>query len=177
MSSILIDLTKKGWALSTLGALGNGAMARIHPLANALQTSPISIKAAIDHLMALGLVMDNPGHGHPLRPEFALTPSGENLAPHAQEILRQGARQNVSPLLRKRWALPIVNALDEARSFSQLRQSLRPVTDRALSLSLKDLTRASMVRRKVIGAHMPPRTLYVPTPQLAEIKKPLYMFA
>ncbi len=176
MSNILINLTQKGWALPVLGALMQGHAARIHPLAKALQTSPLSIKAAVDHLMVLRLVVENPGHGHPLRPEFMLTSFGEILAPKAKSVLRYGAERSVLPLMRKRWTLPIISVLDNARSFGELRRSLTPITDRALSLSLKGLTNTRLVRRKVLGHHLPPTSLYVPTPQLVEIRKPLGEF-
>lgn len=176
MSNILINLTQKGWALPVLAALAEGSVARVYPLANTLKTSPISIKSAIEHLTAMHLIVKNSGHGHPLRPEFMLTPLGKALAPKAVEILHYGAKHRVLPLLRKRWTLPIIAVLEGARSFGGLRRSLTPVTDRALSLSLKDLTSARLVQRTVLGNHLPPTTLYVPTPQLKKIRQPLGPF-
>jgi DNA-binding HxlR family transcriptional regulator len=173
MSNHLIQLTQKGWALPVLGALQSGVSGRTHALAKHLCTSPISIKAALEHLGMMGLVEGNAGHGHPLRPECLLTTQGRALGPLAVEALRYGAAQGVLPLLRKRWTLPIAYALKEAASFSVLRQSLRPVTDRALSLSLQELMRARLIKRKVIGAQRPPKTLYVPMPGLIDLNKPL----
>ncbi len=173
MSNLLIDLTQKGWALPVLGALEKGAIARTHPLAKQLQTSPISIRTAIAHLIMLGLLKENPGHGHPLRPEYLRTPLGEKLGPLTLEVIRYGEQQDVLPLLRRRWTLPIIDALEEARSFSDLRRGIIHVTDRALSLSLKDLARANLVRRKVLVEHCPPATLYLPTPQSQKLRRPL----
>ncbi len=173
MSNISTVLTQKGWALPVLATLSQGGIAGVYPLAKALKTSPISIEAALAHLVELKFAETNPGHGHPLRPEFVLTPLGEMMGPKASEILKYGETLGILSLLRKRWVLPIVAALDNTKTFGGLRQSLSPVTDRALSLSLKDLTQARLVHRKVQGHQFPPTTLYMPTQNLKIIREPL----
>ena len=176
MSNLLITLTQKGWALPVLGALENGANARIYPLAKRLRASPISVQAAMDHLLELELITPNAGHGHPLRPEYIRTNKGRALGPLALEVLQKGEQLGIVSLLRKRWTLPIASALTEARTFSELRRTIVPVTDRALSISLKDMASAKLVRRKVIGRQRPPATLYLPTAQMIEISNPLVGF-
>jgi DNA-binding HxlR family transcriptional regulator len=176
MSNLLIKLTKRGWALPVMAALETGAIARAYPLSKNMHTSPVSIKAALDHLTHLGLLKENAGHGHPLRPDYLRTPLGEALGPRALEIHQIAEQQNLLALLRKRWALPIVGALDGARSFGELRRFAAPATDRALSLSLKDLASVKLVRRKVIAERLPPATLYLPTPMAQRLRMPLCEF-
>ncbi len=159
--------------MPVLAALEKSAGGRAYELSKKLNANPISIMAAIDHLVSLGLLEENPGHGHPLRPEFLLSSLGASLAPKAQEILNYGSRQGVLPLLRKRWTLPALTVIDKAYSFSQIRNRLMPVTDRALSLCLKDMDVAHLIKRKLKKGCWPPKALYIPRPHLEEIRVPL----
>jgi len=104
-------------------------------------------------------VARNPGYGHPLRPEYVLTRSGEAAARRCARLL-DGVHEDV--LLRK-WSLPVLAALDRPARFSELRATLPGVTPRALALALKDLEAADLVERRIEDAY-PPRAVYSATP-------------
>ncbi len=57
--------------------------------------------------------------------------------------------------------MPVVAVLGTQRRFSELRAALPGVTPRALAL--KDLERAGLVERRIVGGY-PPTALYRPTP-------------
>lgn len=117
-----------------------------------------TLAASIAQLLEAGWIARNPGHGHPLRPEYVLTEAGLPVAALASNVMASRARLGLEPL--SRWSLPIVARLDggEAR-FSALRDSLRPVTPRALSLSLKQLLGARLIDR-ALEDDFPPVPIY-----------------
>jgi DNA-binding HxlR family transcriptional regulator len=56
--------------------------------------------------------------------------------------------------------LPVLGSLHEARHFTDIKQQLPNITDRALSQSLKAMEAKSWVLRSVDGAARPPRSTY-----------------
>lgn len=100
----------------------------------------------------------NEGYGHPLRPEYVLTPRGRRAAATASNVLAAGETET---LLRK-WSVPVLAELHEERRFSELRAALPGISPRALALALRDLEAAGLVRREVRPTH-PPSTVYSAT--------------
>ena len=84
---LLVKLTSKAWSLKILALLHTGIPGRQAPLMAATRASRSSFAASLEHLVHLGLLERNPGHGHPLRPEFRLTPLGVTVAAMAHRIL------------------------------------------------------------------------------------------
>ncbi|MEM6987990.1 MAG: transcriptional regulator, partial [Pseudomonadota bacterium] len=76
----LVKLCSRAWSLPALAAIAQGVPARVSPLAAALGSGRTAMGSAVAQLLELGLLETNPGFGHPLRPEFRLTPSGQGLA-------------------------------------------------------------------------------------------------
>ncbi|WP_417770105.1 winged helix-turn-helix transcriptional regulator [Stappia sp.] len=113
----------------------------------------------MDHLIEMGLVERNPGYGHPLRPEFRLTPMGGTAAAIAGRIHHVSTEDDL-PLLRRSWTLPVLVSLHTPSHFSDIKRNLRTITDRALSQSLKSMEARSWVCRSVDGAARPPRSIY-----------------
>jgi DNA-binding HxlR family transcriptional regulator len=111
------------------------------------------------HLIDIGLVERNPGHGHPLRPEFRLTPKGAEVGALAHQIFGLVSEKD-KPLMRKSWTLPIIAVLPGHQHFNDLSRALTPVTDRALSQTLKLLEEGQWVIRKVDDQSRPPRSIY-----------------
>jgi DNA-binding HxlR family transcriptional regulator len=113
----------------------------------------------LNHLVEIGLLERNPGHGHPLRPEYRLTVIGMSAAAVADRILA-AARSQDQALLRRVWTVPILTSLRKPRHFNEIKRSLPMITDRALSQSLKSMEDRDWVQRQVDEAARPPRSLY-----------------
>ncbi|MEP3197378.1 MAG: winged helix-turn-helix transcriptional regulator [Lentilitoribacter sp.] len=115
---------------------------------------------SLSHLIELKLVERNPGHGHPLRPEYRLTELGSYVAERAHNVSRIGQQATDSALLRRSWTLPILAASAEPIHFGGLKNKLLPITDRALSQSLKQLEACSWMQREVDITQRPARSIY-----------------
>ena len=162
----LVALTRKGWALPVLAALGSGVKPRLYGLARALDgASRAAVLDGVEHLVALGLAVRNTGHGHPLRPDLYLAPSGRRLAPIAAQIWAMAGEHDLRGLIRKRWCLPLLLVLARGgpAGFSALAGQLAPVTDRALSQALQEMATHGLLRRDVLADRRPPATAYALT--------------
>jgi DNA-binding HxlR family transcriptional regulator len=60
---------------------------RFATLSGVLGVSGESLRRTLVALLDDGLVARNPGHGHPLRPEYVLTAAGAEVAPRAGAVL------------------------------------------------------------------------------------------
>ena len=156
-----IQLCSKAWALRILSYLGQGLNARISPMAHELSTGRTAITASIGCLIELGYVQRTKGHGHPLRPAFELTKQGEIVAAWAIELDDILAPESWN-IAARTWSLPVMRLTHSAPRFGQLRSELRPVTDRALSQTLKLLTEHGWITRAVNSEAAPPEVSYYP---------------
>ena len=154
----LIELFHHRWAPPVLALLGERGGARFVELQRRLGVGRESLRRALDALIDQGYARANTGYGHPLRPEYVTTPAGRDAAETATRVLAAGDHDT---LLRK-WSVPVLAELGEARRFSELRAGLAGVTPRALALTLHDLENAKLVRREVLSTR-PPSSLYRPT--------------
>jgi DNA-binding HxlR family transcriptional regulator len=154
----LIALFHHRWSAPVLAELLRQKGSRFAALSGTLGVGSDSLRRALDSLLALGLIARNPGYGHPLRPEYVLTPEGERVAQRCARLLEAG---DPDVLLRK-WSLPVLAALQRPARFSELRAGVPGVTPRALALALKDLRAAGLVERQIEDAY-PPRTVYTAT--------------
>jgi DNA-binding HxlR family transcriptional regulator len=160
-AAMTLALTQKGWALPVLAMLAEGVAPRAYTLSRALGgASRAAITDGILHLVELGLVQMNTGHGHPLRPDFWLLPAGEQIAVSAHQIWETAQRLEATDFVRRRWSLPLLQGLAQPAGFSALAERLAPITDRALSLSLKQAVAGGFARRDVLADRFPPATLY-----------------
>lgn len=158
---LLVPLCHHRWSLPALAALdAAGGATRFAELGTQLRAARGPLRAAIDELVALGFARRNTGVGHPLRPEYFLTPLGRRAAPAAAGVVKQLQRMDLDPLGFRKWTIPISAALDAGpMRFSELRSALDPVTPRALTLALRDLDAEALVARAV-EATWPPTTRY-----------------
>ncbi len=115
---------------------------------------------SLAHLVNLDLLERNPGQGHPLRPEFRLTAEGEQAATIAAAVFKAAPHPTDRALLRRRWTLPVLAVLPTPRPFGALKRDLPPITDRALSQSLKSLENHRWLKRRIEPDSRPPRALY-----------------
>jgi DNA-binding HxlR family transcriptional regulator len=159
--SSLVDLCHHRWTLPVLAEIERTRGSRFATLTGRLGVSGESLRRTLRALQEDGLVARNPGYGHPLRPEYVLTPHGRAYGPAAQRLLR--ALQGHEEVGLKKWSLPVLAALHEPRRFSELGAALPDATPRALTLALKDLQADGLVRRTVLDDY-PPSVVYELTP-------------
>ena len=156
----VVNLCSRTWSLTALGLMANGASARISPLAAAAGCGRTAMGASVTRLVECDLLERNPGHGHPLRPEYRLTPAGEQIADWAGQLMGLVPHESDQLLLRSKWVLPVLSCLTEEQRYGDLRRALNPVTDRALSGCLGGLSEQDWVFRKVATAVSPPAVSY-----------------
>ncbi|MGB0505919.1 MAG: winged helix-turn-helix transcriptional regulator [Pikeienuella sp.] len=154
-----VNLTSRAWAIPVLSSLHAGVAGRQAPLLAATGASRTAFAQSMEHLIKLRLLERNPGYGHPLRPEFRLTPSGITAAAIASKIQRVSADKDQG-LLRRSWTLPVLTSLHRPSHFNDIKRNLRTITDRALSQSLKTMEDRNWVCRDVDEAARPPRSIY-----------------
>ena len=146
----LVNLTSKAWSLKILALLHEGKPGRQAPLLAATNASRTSFAASLDHLARLGLLERNPGHGHPLRPEFRLTETGAKAAATASRILNTLPDDDEGfAIVRRSWTVPVLAITATPKRFSVIRSGIGPITDRALSQSLGLLEERDWLRREI----------------------------
>ncbi len=107
--SLLVKITSRAWCLSILDALHQGGTpARQAPLLAATGASRTAFAQSLAHLVDLGVLERNPGHGHPLRPEYRLTATGKEAAVMAARIMDAKVNDAGLALLRRSWTVPVL---------------------------------------------------------------------
>ncbi len=157
-----MDLAHRRWTVPLLAELHeaaatrNPAGARVAGLLHRLGVSRESLRQTLDFAIAHGWVLRNPGHGHPLRPEFVLTGAGASLGRGCAAVRRAAAGHEGA--LARKWSLPVLHVLAGGPArFGAIRGALAEhgVTDRALSMALRDLERRGLLSRDVVRDHPP----------------------
>ncbi|MEP3637700.1 MAG: winged helix-turn-helix transcriptional regulator [Paracoccaceae bacterium] len=157
----LVNVSARAWSVPLLAALGEGVEGRQAVLIKHLGASRSAFGLSLAHLQSLDLVRRRAGHGHPLRPEFALTEKGEVAAKAAQSVMRIVHRNpDAITLVSRSWTLPILSQTTQPAYFAMLRNGLAPITDRALSQGLKSLEDMRWIHREVAAGSRPPRPMY-----------------
>ncbi len=154
-----VNITSRAWALQILSKLHVGVPGRQATLLTATGASRTAFAQSMDHLIKIGLLERNPGHGHPLRPEFRLTQLGTTAAAIAHQIHGVTGSED-QDLLRRSWTVPVLTSLHTSSHFNDIKRSLPAITDRALSQSLRFMENRNWVRRSVNEAARPPRSIY-----------------
>lgn len=158
--SLLVKVTSRAWALDILSLLHQGVAARQAPLLAACGAGRTAFGQSLAHLVALDLLESNPGHGHPLRPEFRLTATGARIARLAFEITSLAQKDGDTAVLRRVWTLPVLAIAKRPRRFGEIKRDLGVITDRALSQTLGQLEDRDWLVREVDVATRPLRPLY-----------------
>lgn len=158
--SSLVELFHYRWAVPILTELHHQRGSRFVTLARMLGLSRETLRQTLASLIEGGLVVRNPGYGHPLRPEYVLTDRGWAVAEACGPLLAALRRRHLEDVGLKKWSMPVLAALtQEPRRFSELRLDLAGISPRALTLALKDLENAGLVERRVTDDY-PPATVY-----------------
>ncbi|MCE7999428.1 MAG: transcriptional regulator [Rhodobiaceae bacterium] len=157
---LLVNITSKAWSLKILSLLQSGTPGRQAPLLAATKASRSSFASSMEHLVQLGLLERNPGHGHPLRPEFRLTPSGKRAAVIAGRVMENVLDEDAFVVIRRSWAVPILAVTDVPARFSHIKSELGGISDRALSQSLFVLEERAWLKREIDVSHRSPFPTY-----------------
>lgn len=159
----LVELFHHRWAVPILAELASDGGGRVAELTTGLDASRGGVRQALGALVDLGLVGRNMGHGHPLRPEYVLTESGRAVAIGAERIVEFARAWTIERHAFRKWPLPVVYGLGEdGARFSELRDRMPGVTDRALSIALRTLGTTRLAER-IVRPSRPPGVLYLPT--------------
>jgi len=119
-----------------------------------------SLKRTLKALLEAGLVGPNPGHGHPMRPEYVLTAAGKRVAPLCEGLLGTLRRFGIEEVALRKWSMPVVHAVGTyGGRFSQVLAGLPGVTPRALAMALKQLQSAGLLERRIVDDY-PPAVTY-----------------
>lgn len=157
---LLIQLGSHRWLVPLLADLAAHRGARFVELLHRLAISRDSLTRTLNAAAAQGWVQRNPGHGHPLRPEYILTAAGKAAAARAATIAAAQRAVGLPPGAATRWSLPLVAGIGGGHDrFNALARLLAPATPRALSQGLAALGTHGLVRREVVDRR-PPTSLY-----------------
>jgi len=156
----LIRLCHYRWAIPTLAELGGTGGAKFVTLLKRTGAGRSALARTLDALLADDLLLRNPGYGHPMRPEWLLTPFGEVLAPACRDAIHRLGQAGLRDIAGRKWTLPVLAALAGGEeTFSAMAEALPGVTPRALAQTLRSLEAAGLVRRQVEREY-PPRPTY-----------------
>lgn len=165
----LVQLAHHRWNIPVLAELQRRSGAKYVALAHALNISRGSLTASLNDLVDLELVRRNTGHGHPLRPEYLLTETGQRVGEHCLSIASAIAQRREQQLAYRKWTLPLVAALgSEVRRFNEVRDRLPDATPRAIALGLKALTASHWAERSIVDDY-PPAAGYTLMPKGQQI--------
>lgn len=124
-----------------------------------------ALRQTIEFTIAHGWVARNAGHGHPLRHEFVLTDRGRPVAASCDRLFRTVVLLDALEPFARKWTAPLLRVLGTGGvRFGELRSALAShgLTDRALSLALRELRGLGWVERRVVPGY-PPGVEYVAT--------------
>ena len=153
-------LTAGRWLVPLMAHVGAENGSRFVVMLARLGLSRSVLAASLAALQEAGWLVRNPGHGHPLRPEYVLTEAGEPVAAFCRQVMAGRERLGLEPGQLPRWSLPLIVRLDgEKARFSALRGALQPVTPRALSMTLKQLLQVNLIDR-ALEDEFPPIAIY-----------------
>jgi DNA-binding HxlR family transcriptional regulator len=147
----LTSLFRRRWGCPIIAELHRTEGAKFVALVHKLQSNPGAMRQALDELIELGWVRRNPGYGHPLRPEYLLTRSGEKIAPACADLDAAIHTLSVEDVALRKWSMPALHAIGEGPTrFTEVVRSLPGATDRAVSLTLKELGHVAIVERRLV---------------------------
>jgi DNA-binding HxlR family transcriptional regulator len=153
---LLEQLGRHRWTVPLIAALAARKGGRFVELLHVLGLGRESLSRTLDAAVTAGWVIRNPGHGHPLRPEYILTDLGHTAAQLCVAI--EGAQTQIAlpPTSLTRWSLPLIHLVDHGEHrFTALSRALPQSNPRALTQSLKSLIGQQLLDRQVIDAFPP----------------------
>ncbi len=159
----LATIFRRRWAPQTIALLESRRGERFVSLCHELGAHQGAVRDTLDYLMEIGIVIRNPGYGHPLRPEYILTPIGSRVAPMCADLGARVKRDDLGEPAWRRWTMPLLLAVGRGPTrFGEAARAVAQATDRAVSMGLRDLGACALVERTVIPAS-PPMSEYAST--------------
>ncbi len=148
------------WDIRLLAKLYLDPGSKIITMQSHFGISRVLLKSSLKRLLEVGLIIENPGHGHPMRAEYILTPKGNSLAPFCVSLLKETKKREISEVFESKWSCPIIISTGEhEKRFNELKKDLNPVTSRALSTNLKFLFDIKCLKREIFDSN-PPSFIY-----------------
>lgn len=158
--SDMMRLGSGRWLMPLLAEMEADGGARFAVLARRLPVSRSMLSRSLDQLEGEGWLIRNPGHGHPLRPEYVMTGSGRPIAAWCARVMAERRRLGIETNQMGRWSLPLIHDLGRQwMRFSSLETGLSPITPRALSMTLKQGLGVGLIERR-LEQSFPPLPLY-----------------
>lgn len=168
---LLVELVHHRWNIPVVAELFKRSGAKFVTLANALGVGRASLSASLSDLIELGFVIKNPGHGHPMRPEYLLTDSGQRIGEDCWRLRHLLRRRKDEDVAFRKWTLPLVAALgDDTRRFSEVQMILPEASPRAITLGLKSMLAERWAQRSIID-DFPPTAGYALLPKGRSVLK------
>jgi DNA-binding HxlR family transcriptional regulator len=157
---LLVALGRNRWMTPLLAAFARKPGWRFAELLHGCGMGRESLSRTLEAALAAGWIARNPGYGHPLRPEYILTPEGAGICRAADQVMRALDAAGISPEALTRWSLPALHSLRSGQDrFNLLARQLAPATPRALSMALRNLAANDLVAREIEPGY-PPSSRY-----------------
>ncbi len=155
--STLVALCHHRWGIPIIAALQRSAGgAKFVAIQSSLGCSRDALSRTITALGDLDLVLRNPGYGHPMRPEYLLTPFGEDAGPACVALQDAIAEHGLEDAAGRKWSLPALWSIGHgAERFTEAQRLLHAITPRALTIALRDLEDAGLIEREVTDERPP----------------------
>lgn len=156
----LIALGRHRWMAPLLALFAEKPGWRFVELLHRCGIARDSLARTLDAALEAGWIARNPGHGHPLRPEYVVTGSGAEMAQAARRVMAALTVTGLAPEALTRWSLPTLHLLRAGQDrFNLLARQLAPATPRALSMALRNLAANDLVAREIEPGY-PPSSRY-----------------
>ncbi len=173
----LVRLSHHRWMVPLIAEVGKAGGARVAVLRARMGVNGPSLSRTIAAACEANLLMPNPGYGHPLRPEYLLTPWGEGITRECQAVVKIAQSHSWTEMIARKWSLPVLAAVAAGcHHYSEIAQALPVSTPRAISMALNDLIQAGCLSRNLRDGR-PPRSLYAIDPAGRGLAKAILGFA
>jgi DNA-binding HxlR family transcriptional regulator len=163
------------WTVPILLALEDCG-GRFTPLQRQLEASPTRLSENLRRMIELGLIQHLSPYerNHPLLPEYVLTEKGKVYREAAKTIQNAELDIGAGRLSAKAWNIPILLALEYGHErFQDIRQTLKPITARMLSMRLDELNTENIIG-KFVAVKPRPSFLYRLT---KHVKSPVHQLS
>ena len=158
----LVDLFHHRWTVPMIAELHRTGGAKLVTLVNRLAVSRGALRQALDAAIRHDWIMGNPGYGHPLRPEYLLTESGERIGPACRALVKMLRKRGLEDVMLRKWSPAVLQVVTfGCRRFAEIRTALPDVTDRALAMTLKQLLAYKLLDRQ-LRDEFPPAAEWTP---------------
>jgi DNA-binding HxlR family transcriptional regulator len=148
------------YSVPIVAVLAHDRGAKFVTLLNRTGASRDTLSETLSHLIEEGVVAKNPGYGHPMRPEYVLTPFGETLGAPCIRATEVVVELGIVEVALKKWPMLVLVAMGRGGTrFGEIKDLLPGITPRALTGALRDLQAAGLADR-TITENWPPHTVY-----------------